>query len=682
MADIYTPPPDSSYLFFSPFYMPTDSGSIWAVACSNNSGTIITAAISVVFTVIFVSLWNLICFIAMLFPGKHWRRRRLVALVALWNSNDAWFAFRELSSYAAHYFKRSTKDFVYGLTLATLALIVYGGSLALGIVGPTLVQVGNVAPVRPSSVYYPSTPKENDYPGLLKEFGLRAPSVLRALGSVEAAMVTTRSKVNLYENTNYGVWKNGEPIHLFKYNYSLTGIDLGLQQGAGLELTVEGSCITEYGWISDNSSTKKDSYNLWGMESQRFDVPIDPYNIQSAPKASFMSHPDADNQIRNDGNSSFAVVVWSAHRASISEGSDPWYATEPRNSTVQAFYNAQFWMKRSRPVLSCWQQDRWRYGSFAVKSILELNNIPGSKIPRVLLNVLRAALTTPVLARIGNASGDSALRSRTTSPNGVINAGASSIHDDIERLLVASYVGTRNVFVDSTMFQTDGSWKNLVLGDNGRPSAGAGNFVVASPNIQTFSLVGIIVLLVVLAVLLLLQLFLNRAIHRHEQPRTQQPSAQPSDDSEQQGTNGSANPITTGDPRNPVDIHNSEPTSPWILFKALAATQLFRRIYETEEGTEDKNWSCASHFPSHDDKYIFKTVNCQQNRSDDGQRGLPRCKGHICSCAPVSPTAPVPPVSPTNPVAGQAENSTGALVPYVPSSPRSRYSAPYVRTTS
>ncbi|KAH7110719.1 hypothetical protein EDB81DRAFT_863039 [Dactylonectria macrodidyma] len=61
-------------------------------------------------------------------------------------------------------------------------------------------------------------------------------------------------------------------------------------------------------------------------------------------------------------------------------------------------------------------------------------DVPGMKIKEVLLDVLEAALgTSPMIARLGNASGDSTLRSRTTSPNGVINAQASKMVDDMER---------------------------------------------------------------------------------------------------------------------------------------------------------------------------------------------------------------------------------------------------------
>ncbi|RYP53422.1 hypothetical protein DL768_001567 [Monosporascus sp. mg162] len=648
MADVYTPPPDYSYLLVTPFYMPTNSGSVWAIAFSGNSGTLVTAAISVVLTVIFMLLWNFICFIALLFPGRdtppRYTRRRYVALVTLWNSNDAWFAFRELAHYAYHYFGESWRDCVYGFTFAIIAFVVFGGSLALGVVGPSVVQIGNVAPVRPSSVFYPATARPDDYVGLLRVFGLRAPGVLRALGSVEAARVTMRSRVDFDEDTNFGTWNGTEPIHRLTYSYSVTGVELGLQHGSDLALTVEGSCTTEYGWISDAENGDMDIYQLWGLPdpNQTFPVPIDPYNIQHAPKASFLLHPDADNQYMRDGNSSFAVVVWSARRASISEGSDPWYATEPRTSVVPAPYGADFWMRRGRPALSCWQQDKWSYGTQTVNSIFDLKNIPGIKIARVLLEVLEAALAAPVLTRLGNASGDSALRSRTTSPNGVINAAASSMHDDIERLLVASFVATRNVFVDATMFETASTRDNLLRAPNGEPADGAGEFVVASPNIQTFSMVGIIVLVVVLVALLLIESIITLVISLHQLPTTE--NVQPiinkdtnesanngTNQSANNGTNQSANNGTNQSANNGTNQCTNETTKEpesdrLIRFKALSAPQLFRRIYEPKEGKPDDYWSCQSKFPSKNDGTDFELAKCQGNPD-----GLIWCKGHINS---------------------------------------------------
>ncbi|GAB1316989.1 hypothetical protein MFIFM68171_07199 [Madurella fahalii] len=637
MADVYTPPPDSTYLLLTPFQMPTESGPVWAMAFSGDSATFLTAALSVALTVIFVCIWNVICFL-FIFLSRGKSQRRYAALVTLWNSNDAWFAFRELASYTYHYFNSSAADFWYGLALALLAFCVYGGSLALGIVGPSLVRIGSVAPVRPSIVFYPATPAAAAYADQLKDFGIRAPSVLRALGSVEAAKVTMRPRVRFDYNKNYGTSENNELIHQLTYGYRLGGVELGLQQGAGLELAVDGGCVTEYGWYDPGIQTENvENYTLWKNSDGQMDfiVPIDPYSIQNAPKASFISHPGADAQFARNGTTSFAIIVWSAHRSSISSSDDPWYATESRNSSVPRPYDPQFWMKRARPVLSCWEKNTWSWAGQAVSDVTQLRNVAGIKVAQSLLSMLEAAFTVPTIVRIGNASGDSALRSRTTSPNGVIDASASSIHDDLERLLVASFVASRNVFVDAIMFEQDGTYPNLVEDSTGQPAAGAGDFVISSPDIQTFSLGGIIAILVILILLLLTESAISCIIRLHHQPKN------PSADEERQngatatkdGTAISAAEATV--PNDGTIIENNNNQSPTaskkpnptnnrlIRFKVLMASQLFRRIYETAPGQEDKSWPCEKPFPevTPENSHEFDLAACA------GQHTL--CKGHI-----------------------------------------------------
>ncbi|TFB04342.1 hypothetical protein CCMA1212_004140 [Trichoderma ghanense] len=587
MADVYTPLVDGTYLLHRPFYLPTKDGPVWAIAFTTNGGTLLTAAISVVLTLIFMSLWNLICFIAVLFPGSNFRRRHL-ALVTLWNSNDSWFAFKELASYAYHFYG-SKSDFAYGLLLSVLALMVFGGSMTLGIIGPSLVQIGTVAPVRPSSVYYPHLTTDNTT--ILSYYGVLAPANLRALGSIEASKVTKRKDVNLPDPDldPIGQTESGEDIYQYFYDYTLTGVDFGLQQGSDLSLTVNGSCTTEYGWIvnATHPASDQDIYNLWKIAGRYFSVILNADTVQDAPKASFILHPEAEQQHLDSGNTSFAIIVWAAGRASIKQGDDPWYKTERRTAKFPAPFDAQFWMKRGRPALSCWQKDTWRYGSHEVKTVDDLQGVPGIKIKPALLTLLAEALRAPVLTRIGNASGNSALKSATTSANGVINAEASKIRYDLERLVLASYVFTRNVLLDTTMFSRPDGLDNIMEDKKGQPADGAGDFVLSSPNFQTFSMVGLIVLFVMLVALLITQAILDAVLLLHTDKHQ---------DGDQKGK--------------------------LMLFKALPAAQLFRRIYEPADAThQDTDWQCVSHFPSDKDETEFKWDKC-------GGEHI-HCNGHI-----------------------------------------------------
>lgn len=126
----------------------------------------------------------------------------------------------------------------------TIAMYIYGGTLALGIIGPSLVQIGNIAPVQPVSVYYPAIPG-NDTVGIIKDFGIRAHSVLRALSNIEAAKIMVRSKVQIANDDKHSNRNGSGPVHRLTYSYSLTGFNFGLQQESDLALAANGSCTAE-----------------------------------------------------------------------------------------------------------------------------------------------------------------------------------------------------------------------------------------------------------------------------------------------------------------------------------------------------------------------------------------------------------------------------------------------------
>jgi hypothetical protein len=420
-----------------------------------------------------------------------------------------------------------------------------------------LQQIGNVAPVDPETLFYPVTPL-NDPVQRLQDFGLRAPGVMRALGSVEAARVTIRERVSVKEDTTFKDRDDGDHVMGLAYDYSISGVELGLQGGDGLTLAVEGACFTEYGWVVDDPEEQPgfevDVYNLWGDPNKMYWVPLNPNDIRHAPKASFYTHPLVAEQLFLDSNVSYAVKVDSAWRSSISEGSDPWYATQQKpERDGPDRYNAAWRMKRRRPILSCWEKDTWGYEGQNVTSVFKLKGLPNMKIPAILLEVLETTFGSgPMIVRLGNASGDSALRSRTTSPNGVINAQASRIYDDMERLILASFVASRGIFTDATMFgrTTSDGYRNLFTADNGQPATGAGLFVVSSPNIQTFSLTGIVTLAVILLALLLADTVVWALVHVHT-------------------------PTLASDEAAAKDR--------WTRYHVLAAAQLFRCLYEKIE---------------------------------------------------------------------------------------------------
>ncbi|UKZ46079.1 hypothetical protein TrVGV298_000276 [Trichoderma virens] len=554
---------DSSYVLHRPFYVPTKDGAVWAITFTTYGGTILTAGISVILTLIFVGLWDLICFIAIV-SSRATTRRRHVALVTLWNSNDSWFAFKELAKYTLQFFG-STPDFVYGLIFCSLAFIIYGGGLSLGIVGPSLLQAYLLQHLYALLVVW------------MPPWAHGGENV-----KVDGPIPVVNAGINSIET-----------IYQYNYTYSLTGVDLGLQHGSDLSLTATGSCITEYGWIVNATHPKndRDTYYPWNYTIWNQTVPITNDTIQDAPKAVFLLHPDASTQYGETGNISFAILPWTAHRTSIKQSNDPWYTTETRRAPFPPpVETAIFWIKRARPALSCWQKDVWRYGSTTVTNVSGLKNITGIKVKPSLLAVLELAVAVPVLYNLGSTVAISSLKSATVNTFGVINAETSSILDDLTRLVFASFVYTRNVYLDTTMYESKTGLANA-LDTNGEPADGLGDFVLSSPNFQSFSMVGMIVLLVLLITLFTTNFLLQRMLRLNDKAK-----------------------------------------SKVMLFDALPAAQLFRRIYEPKgENQVDTTWLCNSNLPSMGDQTEFKLERCDKEN----------CNGHIKSdlAPPVEPAS-------------------------------------------
>lgn len=590
--------------------MPTEDGGVWAIAFSSRTGNILIAVFAVVLLVMFSLLWTFICFLAVLLGGN-WRtgdvsESRYKAMVTLWNSDDSSLAFKRMIRFSYHSIypefnakkederkpgetkstvTRNWWDFTYGIIVGILAISIYVGSIVVGIIGPTLIQIGNVAPVRPSTVFYPrfpTTAEEN-----LQNFGLLAPSALRAIGSVESANRAIRSQVDISLSTLDGATPDGIRQQL-EYTYKLSGVDLGLQHASSLQLSVSGSCYTEYGWIVQDANDTE-VYVLYPelgnndgtLAQRRMPVSHSLADIRNAPRAAFITHPHAKDQLAQNSNVSFAVLIASAHRASISKSSDPWYATETRPtddpSLPAAPYNATEWMKLRRPVLSCFEHNLWTYGdpdSPPANSVLALDKLPGINLPDAIHNVLANAFSVPMVVTLGNAIGDSALRSRTTSPRGVIDAAKSSIKSDMERLVMAAYIASVNVFSGTVSFTSGtGGYPNVLEGEDGEPAPGAADIVVNSSDVQTFSMVGLISLAAILGFLCIQAWLISWLVHEHSRTVVEFRNAI---EEEKEKVKGEANSVP--EPEN--GKNKKKRKSIWERFSALEAPRLFNDAFD------------------------------------------------------------------------------------------------------
>ncbi|RYP87637.1 hypothetical protein DL769_000460 [Monosporascus sp. CRB-8-3] len=607
MSNLYASAPDTAYLVATPFYLPTETGSLWAIAFTNSGSQFLNAALAILLMLIFPWVWDLVCFVA-IYAAPSPTRLRSVAMVTLCNSPDPWFAFKNLAVYTYDCFgfafstqygrTVSCRDFMYGFTFSFIALAVFVVSIVMGIIGPSFVHVGNLAPVRSSMLFYAgvsSSHMDLDYASL------PAHTVMQALGGVDCAGDRVRSKVHL-EVESFNDLQTNEPMRTIRYGYNLTGLDLGLPRASDLVYAVKGSCTTEYTWLQPQDPDME-HYDLWHTELNSRTAMID-YSLHNQelirlPPLPFLRlHPDALQQNQDSGNVSYAIVLGSMLRPSRTEGSDPWYATELYRDSESAKLGASFRVRRGRPALSCWQQDIWSYGTEHNKSVSDLRNLSGLDIPEVFLEVLEETLTYPLIKTIGSNGGVAAFESAFSSSvgtQGLIDAEKASIKRDMERLILASYLSTENIFIYAALNKDGHEGDNIFMGENGQPREGADQLVIRTPDVETFSLLGLIVLaaLVVGIQLIRLLLGLKLILHRDHNPLP---------DREQN--------LIQNDDR-------------WARIKAMSAVQLFRNVYEREQGSPQSDWSCGEGLPRPTDSKMFKLVKCKKSEIC--------CGGHIAT---------------------------------------------------
>ncbi|KAK4465315.1 hypothetical protein QBC42DRAFT_313490 [Cladorrhinum samala] len=507
----YVTPDRDSYRLLVPFYMPTEDGRVWSIALSDRSGLIFTTGVAMILTIIFSYAWITVAAGAVLFDGGK-KLPRYAGLLAVWNAGDPWEACKVMCRYTYDCVRTDKNrigrqriinwgNFWFGCLTSVIALLVAAGNYAVSIYIPERIQIGNVAPVNPSVLYYPAAPQPNNNQMILEQFAIKVPAVMRALSSATISRdELLKDRVNITASAPQPAAQQGDQALSLDYSFSLTGVDFGLQHVPHLNLNIQGSCTTEYSWLGESTATNE-TYFLWNTPTNTLTVFSDETSIRSAPVGSFVLHPQGGTQASGSGNISYAVVVGSANRGSLNEGSDPWYATEPRPSDApEAEHDAKFWVRRRRPVLSCWEQRTWKYKDVISTNFPALNRSTHPDLAAPLYSVLRNALGRPMIVTVGIHAGDSALLCRTTSSRGVVDANRCSIRNDMERLILASYVATQQIFTDSTLFRDVGGYPNVYNGQDAVLDPGADGFVLYTTNVQTFKMAYIITIATLLVV--------------------------------------------------------------------------------------------------------------------------------------------------------------------------------------
>ncbi|KAG0642997.1 hypothetical protein HOY80DRAFT_1100753 [Tuber brumale] len=509
--DIYTNPPINTYVtgITKSFMMPTDSGGIPAVAVTRRNASLIVSAYTILVLLVFTLGWHLILSIIMGFWPTNRDPNRYIALVALWNSSESMNATSVMLRYCVRMFMRpsdpptlsklgSTEknqgteqisqppgklgsgNLGWGILFLLIALTMSLGNNAAGVLVGGGLLMGNVAPPAKDSIFFPDVTKysrtDDNGASIAKLDSLKAPSALRALGSIEASDVTVRNLVIL-EKVDPPVGYKGDdgPWAGLKYDYNVTGVDMGLQSDPKLRLHVEGSCNTNYTWIV-NSTDKGDTYRLFDQD--KF------YTTNFQPEVNFppMVETKVDDSISETDRTSFAMIINTGGSYSFTSSSDPWYSTEATKGGGLAYQ-----VTRKRPVLICSERRRWHLNGKNVETS-KLETLPGLTLFKLWIDVFKMEFAYPRVVSLARAAGPAALKSATFSvaPSFVLDAEASNILDDLERLVLASWVSSRSVLRDTTTYKGD-KMVNFAKGGRGEVEDSATKFVLQSGDVGTLS---------------------------------------------------------------------------------------------------------------------------------------------------------------------------------------------------
>ena len=390
--------------------------------------------------------------------------------------------------------RRRARNLLWDLLFVFFALAMTVGNFVAGILVPARLLIGGVASVDKDSIFYPDVTRFGgiDYTGAgyAKLDLLRTPSVLRALGVIELSASTVRKRVNLTTDMS-------DDSAYLSYDYNVTGVDMGLQSDPKLKLMVKGSCSTDYTLVL-NSTTNMDTYKI-PDSNDTLEVKNRP-ELGLPPTADFWIDMDTSVWGPRGSNVSFGIVAFTAGLYSHTSSLDPWYSTNRSGVNGSAAYRVVV----GRPALNCWEANKWHLNGRDVDVLgLNASALPGLKLHKLWANtVFPYEFYFPRIVIVGSAAGLSALKSASYSsaPDFILDAGTSSLSDDFERLVLASWVSSRNVLRETTRYKS-GDLVNFAKGAGGLVEAASAKFVLESSDVATLS---VRVLISVPAILLFL----------------------------------------------------------------------------------------------------------------------------------------------------------------------------------
>lgn len=485
------------YLLGRVFYMPTDEGGIPAIAIPFTTATYLLSAYTFLILLIFATLWKIYVNLAMRFyPSRsELRGNRYVAIAGLASAGDAWDAAFVILSYCwTMFFKaRDTRSGVLALLVLGSSLIFGTSRIAAGIIIPSSLLIGNVAPVDASFIFLPPNlslvaidGSMVFYRNIVQNAAQQATSYL---SNVQETLLepgpNSRVSINF---TDLPTTPEGKSLRM-DYRYKVTGVDFGLQLASQLSKTIDGSCETSY-----NFSDSLDWWSISGFRTPQ-DVPV---RQGLTPVVPFKFVGDEFN---------YFIALNATGIESLQESNDPWYSTGPGAGEGA---DRTFKVLPNRPVVYCRQNETWEYRATQVKGNTSIAELPGLNLKAVIraylqndVNRLSPITLMPLLL------GDRMLLSSATSLEEYFDASIYSIREELTRLITLSFVLEGDIFrrtITNSPYRTNYTNYALV---NGTKADGVDDFVVHSSSVATISLKTLIAVPAVLMIMLLVLLVLE-----------------------------------------------------------------------------------------------------------------------------------------------------------------------------
>ncbi|CAK7242911.1 MAG: hypothetical protein STHCBS139747_004414 [Sporothrix thermara] len=473
----------STYRLWRRFTMPVDGGQRDAIAVPDYVADQLSSAYTIMVTTMIVNFWC-ICFAI----GFFYIMRNNHELGSL--SSNLWNKRASMSDSLLSLMQRRASHWKRWWVYPAIAIILscWVAQTVLSIIVPSYIFIDTAAPVNINAIVVPPN-SDTSNSATAKLFSLDVPAALRAVGGALVAASDTVKRVTITQR-DIGTTPDYEPIQEIDYSYNVTGFDLGLQHQSTLQLNVQGSCRTEYGWLlsSDNSSGyTNDTYAIMGDSKKYGNISLSLYDGPS-PVAFFYTG-DAGAGL---GNTTYAAFVSSVDRVSFTAGTDALYYTGSQQQQDAYLGGSDYIVQPGRPVLSCWEANIWTYGG-KNSTVIGLNNtaLPGLNMPLALQLILARYLGAPRIQSIGTELGLGALQSSTTALGTIFDAGSSSAFSDLQRLILAAFIASCNTLTDTTLLSTYFGSKtsagNLAYGEDNEPRPGADEFVVWSSDVSTIS---------------------------------------------------------------------------------------------------------------------------------------------------------------------------------------------------